>query len=121
VTSSRPSPWIAGIKARCPACGRGRLFDGFLSVAPVCEVCGQDLRAQDSGDGPVAFIVLIVGAVVVAAALLVEVAYSPPVWVHLVLWLPLTVLGVLGLMRPFKGLLIALQFQHRRHDFGTRA
>ena len=82
-----------------------------------CPNCGTDLSAQDSGDGPAAFIILIVGAIVLAAALITEVMWQPPVWLHLLLWLPLTVIGVLGLMRPFKGLLIALQFKHRRNDF----
>jgi uncharacterized protein (DUF983 family) len=68
-------------------------------------VCAVDLSAQDSGDGPVAFIVLIVGAVVVSLALLVEVSYGPPVWLHLLLWLPLTMVLVLALMRPFKAVL----------------
>jgi uncharacterized protein (DUF983 family) len=97
------------------------LFEGFLTVRPRCPACGTDLSAQDSGDGPVAFIVLIVGAIVVTLALLVEVSYSPPVWLHLLLWLPLTLALVLGLMRPFKAVLIALQYKHRRHDFGERA
>ena len=97
------------------------MFDGFLTVRPRCPACGTDLSAQDSGDGPVAFIVLIVGAIVVALALLVEVSYSPPVWLHLLLWLPLTLALVLALMRPFKAVLIALQYKHRRHDFGERA
>ena len=64
-----------------------------------------------------AFAFLIVGGIVVALALLTEVRYQPPIWLHLVLWLPLTVVLVLGLMRPFKATLIALQYKHRRHDF----
>jgi uncharacterized protein (DUF983 family) len=111
----------AGLRCRCPACGEGALFAGFLAVRPRCPVCGLDLSAQDSGDGPVAFIVLIVGGIVVALALLVEVRYAPPVWLHLTLWLPLIVALVLGLMRPFKAILIVLQYKHRRHDFGERA
>ena len=97
------------------------MFDGFLHVRPVCRTCGADLSGQDSGDGAVAFIVLIVGAVVVGLALVVEVRYGPPVWLHLLLWLPLTVILVLALMRPFKAILIALQYKHRRHDFGEPA
>ena len=118
---SRPAPsaFGAGVRGRCPACGQGRLFEGFLSVRKQCEVCGADLSAQDSGDGPAAFIILIVGGVVVAAAGITEVMYQPPTWLHLVLWLPLTVIGVLALMRPFKGGLIGLQWKHRREDFGT--
>jgi uncharacterized protein (DUF983 family) len=86
-----------------------------------CAVCGLDLAAQDSGDGPVAFIVLIVGAIVVGLALITEVRYEPPIWLHLLLWLPLTLVLVLALMRPFKAILIALQYKHRRHDFGEPA
>jgi uncharacterized protein (DUF983 family) len=95
------------------------LFEGFLTVRARCPACGTDLSAQDSGDGPVAFIVLIVGGIVVALALLTEVRYQPPVWLHLLLWLPLTVVLVLALMRPFKAILIALQYRHRRDDFGA--
>jgi uncharacterized protein (DUF983 family) len=117
--SAPPSAFAAGLKSRCPACGQGPLFQGFLTVRPRCPVCGADLSAQDSGDGPVAFIILVVGAIVVTLALLTEASYGPPVWLHLLLWLPLTM--VLALMRPFKAVLIALQYKHRRHDFGERA
>jgi len=110
-----------GLRCRCPACGEGPLFDGFLHVRPVCQACGADLSAQDSGDGPVAFIVLIVGAVVVGLALIIEVRYGPPVWLHLLLWLPLTMILTLALMRPLKSLLIALQYKHRRHDFSEES
>ena len=112
-----PNAFSAGGRGRCPACGQGHLFEGFLTVRERCEVCGTDLSAQDSGDGLAAFIILIVGGVVVAAAGISEVVYQPPVWLHLVLWLPLTVTLVLALMRPFKGGLIGLQWKHRREDF----
>lgn len=111
------SPLSAGLRCRCPRCGEGALFKGFLTVRKTCPVCGLDLTAQDSGDGPVAFIVLIVGAIVVGGALFLEVAYEPPVWVHLLLWLPLTLALTLALMRPFKATLIALQYKHLRHEF----
>lgn len=112
-----PGAFTAGLKGRCPNCGKGPLFRGFLAVRTRCEVCEADLSAQDSGDGPAAFIILIVGAVVVGAAGITEVMVQPPVWVHLLLWLPLTVIGVLALMRPFKGGMIGLQWKHRRADF----
>jgi len=121
LSAARPSALAAGLRGRCPACGRGPLFQGFLAVRARCPTCDTDLSAQDSGDGPVAFIVLLVGAVVVTLALLSEVAWQPPVWLHLVLWLPLTVILVLALMRPFKATLIALQYKHRRQDFGEPA
>ena len=117
MSEAAPSALSAGLRSRCPACGRGPLFDGFLHVRPRCPACGADLSAQDSGDGPVAFIILIVGAIVVALALLTEIAWQPPVWLHLVLWLPLTMALVLALMRPFKATLVALQYKHRRDDF----
>jgi uncharacterized protein (DUF983 family) len=113
-----PSALAAGLRCRCPACGDGPLFRGFLTVRSRCTACGVASSAQDSGDGPVAFIILIVGGIVVALALLTEVRYAPPVWLHLLLWLPLTMVLVLALMRPSKALLIALQYKHRRHDFG---
>jgi uncharacterized protein (DUF983 family) len=121
LSEAAPSALSAGLRSRCPACGRGPLFDGFLHVRGRCPACGADLSGQDSGDGPVAFIILIAGGIVVALALLTEVWYQPPVWLHLVLWLPLAAGLVLGLMRPFKATLIALQYKHRRHDFGERA
>jgi uncharacterized protein (DUF983 family) len=96
------------------------LFDGFLRVGERCEACGLDMRAADSGDGPAVFIVLIVGMIVCFAALIVEVAYHPPIWLHLLLWLPLAALLTAVLIRPFKGVMLAMQFHHKaseaRHD-----
>ncbi len=107
------SPLVAGLRCRCPRCGRGRLFKGFLTVAPRCDVCDLDLARSDSGDGPAVFIVLIVGALVTAMALIVEVKYQPPIWLHLALWFPLILLGTLGMLRPLKSVMIALQYRHR--------
>lgn len=120
MSEALPSPFATGLGGRCPRCGRGRLFAGFLRVAPRCEVCGLDLSKQDSGDGPAAFIILFVGCVVVGAALVVEVKYGWPVWLHLLVWLPLTVILCTVLTRPLKGLLIALQYRYRRHEFDAR-
>ena len=110
------NPIVAGLTCRCPNCGEGPLFEGFLKVSPRCEACGFDLRAADSGDGPAVCIILIVGMIVCAAALVTEVALRPPIWVHLVLWLPLTAILVLALMRPFKGVMLALQFHHKASE-----
>jgi uncharacterized protein (DUF983 family) len=103
----------AAVFCRCPRCGRGKLYDGLLSVAPRCAQCGLDLRAHDAGDGPAVFVVLILGAVSVALALLVEARFAPPSWVHLVLWTPFIIGGGIFLMRPLKAAMIALQFRHR--------
>lgn len=115
-----PSPLRAGLLCRCPACGKGRLFDGFLTVVERCAACGVDLRAHDSGDGPAVFIILILGFVVVGGALAVEMAYAPPLWVHAMIWPPLVLVGSLGLLRPFKGVLVALAYHHRRHTFESQ-
>ncbi|MET0293580.1 MAG: DUF983 domain-containing protein [Phenylobacterium sp.] len=112
----RPNPLAAGLMCRCPNCGKGPLFDGFLKVAARCEACGFDLAAADSGDGPAVFVILIGGFLVAFAALFTELAWRPPIWLHLVLWLPLTVIVCLGLIRPFKGVLLALQFTHRASE-----
>jgi uncharacterized protein (DUF983 family) len=106
-------PIARGLRGRCPACGEGRLFQGFLTLRPACERCGLDYRFADSGDGPAVFVILIGGAIVVFAALLTEVAYQPPYWVHAALWLPLILLVTLAPLRLIKGLLIALQFHHK--------
>lgn len=112
------NPVLAGLACRCPNCGEGPLFCGFLKVCPRCEACGFDLAKADSGDGPAVFIILIVGFIVCFAALFTEIAFHPPVWVHLVLWLPGAGLLCLFLLRPFKGVLIALQFHHKASQAG---
>jgi uncharacterized protein (DUF983 family) len=104
---------VRGVRGRCPRCGDGRLFTGFLGLRPACDHCGLDYRFADAGDGPAVFVILIGGFVVVFAALAVEVVYSPPYWVHAVLWLPLILLVTLAPLRPLKGVLIALQFHHK--------
>jgi uncharacterized protein (DUF983 family) len=114
------SPIWAGLMGRCPRCGEGHLFRGFLSLAPRCENCGLDLAFADSGDGPAFFVMSIVGFIVVGGALAVEVMYQPPLWVHVLLWLPLGVILPLLLLRPSKGILVALQYHYRAEE-GRRA
>lgn len=99
----------AGLKGRCPHCGQGRLFQGFLKVVPACEACGYNLAKVETGDGAATFIMQISGFVVGFSALGVELKYHPPLWLHLALWPPLVVLLALSLMRPGKGLMTALQ------------
>jgi uncharacterized protein (DUF983 family) len=106
------SPLCAALGCRCPRCGQGRLFAGLLSVRGVCEVCGLDLSAQDAGDGPAVFVILFLGLIVVGLAALVEIRFSPPIWVHLVLWTPLILGGAVAMLRPLKAGLIALQYRH---------
>jgi len=102
-----------GLRGRCPRCGQGRLFHGFLSLRPACERCGLDYGFADAGDGPAVFVILIGGFIVVFAALMTEVVYQPPYWVHAALWLPLILVVTLVPLRLVKGLLIALQYHHK--------
>lgn len=107
------SPFAAGLSGRCPRCGKGNLFAGFIALAPGCTACGLDYSFADSGDGPAVFIALIGGFIVLGAALWTEIVYEPPIWVHMVVFLPLTIVVCLGLLRPFKGVLIALQYRNK--------
>jgi len=106
-------PASTAMRGRCPRCGQGRLFKGFLDTAPACTACGLDYKFIDSGDGPAVFVILLIGFVVVGLALYVEVTWQPPLWLHALLWLPSTLILSLGLLRPLKGLMIGLQYQNK--------
>jgi uncharacterized protein (DUF983 family) len=103
----------ATLLGRCPRCGEGKLFDGYLMVAPRCARCNLDYAAFDAGDGPAVFVVLIVGAIVCAGALYVEFTFSPPYWVHAVLWIPSILILTFGFLRLAKAMLLVLQYKHR--------
>jgi uncharacterized protein (DUF983 family) len=114
--ASSSNPILNGLACRCPQCGEGRLFQGFLALAPKCNVCGLDYHFIDSGDGPAFFVMTFSGFIVVAAALIVEVLYQPPYWVHFALWLPLIFVTTLLPIRPLKGLLIGVQYRHKAEE-----
>ncbi len=106
----------AGLLVRCPRCGRGRLLDGMLAVRERCEVCDLDLRGQDAGDGPAVFVILILGFLSVGLAVLVELKFSPPMWVHIAIW-PAFIFGLAVVMlRALKATLIALQYRYRETE-----
>ena len=111
-TGPPPSPFVAGLSCRCPRCGKGRLFRSFLGVMPQCEVCGLDLAFANSGDGPAVFVIFIVSPVVILLAVLFEALVHPAPYVHLIVWIPVTILLCLALLRPFKATMIALQYRH---------
>jgi uncharacterized protein (DUF983 family) len=104
---------LRGLRCRCPRCGEGALFTGFLTLLPRCERCGLDYSFADSADGPAFFVMSISGLIVVFSALAVEVLYQPPFWLHAMLWLPLILITTLLPLRPAKGVMIALQYHHR--------
>ena len=105
-------PVSTGMKGRCPRCGQGRLFDGFLTLKNNCSLCDLDYGFADAGDGPAVFVILIIGFIVVGLALWFEVSYSPPIWLHFILWIPLTIGLSLWLLRALKGVLINMQFKN---------
>ena len=106
-------PVRAGLACACPRCGQGRLFDGLLKVRPACSNCGLDYSFADSGDGPAVFVIMIIGFIVVGLALYFDSNYSWPIWLHLILWIPLAVGLSLWLLRVLKALLIALQYRNK--------
>lgn len=109
---------LRGWRLKCPACGRGRLFRKYLKVADTCPACSEELHHQRADDAPPYFTMVIVGHVVVAGVLALEKAAAPPSWVHLSLWLPLTVILSLVLLPLIKGALVGLQWALRMHGFG---
>ena len=110
-------PLAAALRCRCPRCGRGALYRGFLTVVDRCAVCGLELARNDSGDGPAVFLIFILGFAVVPPALWVGMNADWPLWLHTLVW-GVVILGLtLGMLRPAKSLVLALQWRHRRGDF----
>ncbi len=103
----------AALLGRCPRCGQASLFASYLAVAPRCGACGLDYSSFDPGDGPAVFVILIVGFLVAGGALIVEVAFQPPYWVHAAIWLPAIIVLTFAFLRLVKSVLIVLQYKHR--------
>ena len=110
------SPLSTGLAGKCPRCGRGRLFTGYLTVAPSCANCGLSFDFADAGDGAAWFVMTFVCIVGVGAILGLEVAYSPPFWVHMLVAVPLLIALPMALLRPVKGLLIAQQYKTKAQE-----
>jgi uncharacterized protein (DUF983 family) len=103
----------SGLRCRCPRCGQGALFEGYLEVTDRCSSCGLGFASHDAGDGPAVLVIFILGFLVVGLAFAVERAFAPPLWVHAALWTPLILGGAIGLLRPLKGVTVALQYRFR--------
>jgi uncharacterized protein (DUF983 family) len=112
---SEPAPVAAALAGLCPRCGERTLFAGLLSFASKCRACGLDFASFNVGDGPAAFLILIVGAVLVAAAITVELAFEPPYWVHLV-WIPVGAALTIGGLRVGKAFLLAQEYRHSARE-----
>ncbi len=110
------SPIKAGLGCRCPRCGKGKLYSGFLGFAEECENCGLDYSMFDAGDGPAVFIILILGFIIVGFALVVEVKFHPPLWLHALIWGPLIIGGSIAMLRPMKGIMVAMQYLYKARE-----
>jgi uncharacterized protein (DUF983 family) len=106
-------PVSSSLKGLCPRCGNGKLFTGFLTVQPKCHSCELDFKFADAGDGPAVFVILIAGFLILFSVLYVQIVYDPPTWVIMAIFLPLTVVICLGMLRPLKGLAIGLQYRNK--------
>lgn len=111
--TTRHSPVIAGLRLRCPQCGVGEVFRGYLQFREHCRACGADFRAADAGDGPAVFVILVVGAIVAPLLIVLQFGLSLPAWLALTLTLAAAVLLSLALLPPFKSVLFALQWKHK--------
>jgi uncharacterized protein (DUF983 family) len=107
-----------GAMLRCPRCGEGRIFKGYLTVRHACESCGEELHHQRADDAPPYIVISVVGHIVIGGVLSMEMAYQPPIWLQLAIWLPATVILSLAMLPSVKGALIGLQWALRMHGFG---
>ncbi|MDQ0393057.1 DUF983 domain-containing protein [Labrys monachus] len=108
-----------GLTLRCPNCGKGHLFSSYLKVVDRCEACGEELFHHQADDAPPYFTMLIVGHVIVAGVLSLEIGWHPPIWLHMLIWLPLTVILSLALLPVIKGSIVGLQWANRMHGFAS--
>lgn len=116
MSEATPPVIATALKGACPRCGAPSLFAGWVRFAPRCTGCGLDYAAFNVGDGPAAFLTLIVGTIIVTLSVWLELAASPPVWLHLLLWIPLTTLLVVFSLRWAKGALLALEYRNSARE-----
>ena len=110
----------AALFGLCPRCGSKTLFDGLLGFAPRCRACALDFSSFNVGDGPAAFLTLIIGGLITGLAIWLDLAWHPPFWVHVVLWVPLTAAAVVWGLRAGKSALLAAEFQRQAHEAGSK-
>jgi len=116
LASVEPSIVQVGLRGLCPRCATATLFDGVIRFTPKCRVCGLDFSAFNVGDGPAAFLTLVIGALVCIAAISLELTVSPPVWVHILLWPPIILAMVVGSLRVAKAMLLASEYRNRARE-----
>ena len=113
--SEVPSSLQAAVAGDCPRCGARTLFKGWVGFADKCSACGLDYSSFNVGDGPAAFLIFIVGTITVVGALVVDGAFSPPWWVHLI-WIPVAAALTIGGLRVSKAWLLAQEYRHRARE-----
>jgi uncharacterized protein (DUF983 family) len=118
---SERSLLLSAAKGQCPRCGARTLFKGWATFAPNCRMCGLDFSAFNVGDGPAAFLTLIVGALITGLALALDFAVRPPLWVHALIWIPVTALAVLFSLRLAKALLLTIEYRNQAREAGSQA
>ncbi|MBL8536205.1 MAG: DUF983 domain-containing protein [Hyphomonadaceae bacterium] len=118
--SVRPNAWEAGLRLRCPECGRGAVFQSYLRFRDSCSVCGADFKAADAGDGPAVFVILIVGAIVAPLLIILQFGLDLPGWLALTITLAAAVVLCLSLLPPFKAVLFAFQWKHKAREATSR-
>lgn len=118
MTYKNVSPVRAALACRCPRCGEGHLFTGLLTIPDHCPVCDLDLKGHDSGDGPAVAVTFLLGPILIGAALAVEFNFSPPLWVHAVLWPIVAVPLAIVLLRPLKAAAVGIQYRRRSVEMG---
>ncbi len=112
MVGAAPRPIDCGLKGLCPQCGARTLFAGVLRFAERCPACGLSIATFNVGDGPAALLVLAWGAIIVALAIVVELSFSPPWWLHVLLWVLLSTVAIVWSLRIAKGWLLAAEYRH---------
>jgi uncharacterized protein (DUF983 family) len=123
LTGKEKFHWImhCGLKGLCPRCGQGKMFKSWLKIVDKCEQCGLDYRFAAPDDGPAFFSLCIIALPLIAFVVWIQVAFDPPLWVHLLTSVPFMAVGTLAPLRPIKGWLVASQFVNRAQEAGTQA
>jgi uncharacterized protein (DUF983 family) len=114
--SARETILKFGLKCRCPRCGKGRLFNGFLTLAPRCEPCSLDFSFADTADGPAFFVMMTMAIPATAFGVWIEMTYEPGLWVHMLTTLPFLLLTCVPTIRVFKGMLVASQYFYKAEE-----
>jgi uncharacterized protein (DUF983 family) len=110
---AEPAPVKAGLLGLCPRCGARTLFEGLATFAPRCRACGLDLSGFNVGDGPAAFLTLFVGALITGLAIALDLSVRPPLWLHVLIWVPVTAVAVVAALRAAKGVMLALEYRDK--------